>query len=148
MTQTDDVIADVLRRTRRIAVVGLSANEDRPSHSVTRFLVGQGYDVVGVNPGLGGQVVAGVPVYATLAEVPYDVDMVDVFRTPDQVPPVVDEALARFPHLPTLWLQLGITHAQAEAKAAAQGVTVISNRCPAIEVPRLRGMGLDVTPVD
>jgi hypothetical protein len=147
MTQTDDVIADVLRRTRRIAVVGLSANEERPSHGVTRFLVRQGYDVVGVNPRLGGQVVAGVPVFATLAEIPHDVDMVDVFRIPAQVPPVLDEALARFPNLPTLWLQLGITHPEAEAKAAAQGVTVISNRCPAIEAPRLRGMGLDVAPV-
>ena len=137
MTYSDDLLRAVLTRARTIAVIGLSANPQRPSYGVARFLVGHGYRVVGVNPGLAGQSMFGELVYATVADVPFDVDMVDVFRQSDAVPGIVDAVLARWPGLQTIWMQLGVEHAGAAAKAHAQGVTVIQNRCPAIEYPRL-----------
>ena len=139
MTTSDDLLRDVLTRTRTIAVVGISANPQRPSHGVARFLAARGYRVVGVNPGLAGQVMFGETVYATLADVPFVVDMIDVFRQSDAVPGIVDDALVRWPDLQTIWMQLGVEHAGAAAKAEARGVTVIQNRCPAIEYPKLIG---------
>ncbi len=139
MMYSDDLLRDVLTRTRTIAVVGISANPQRPSHGVARFLASKGYLVVGVNPGLAGQVMFGEPVSATLVDVPFDVDMIDVFRQSDAVPGIVDAALARWPDLRTIWMQLGVEHAAAAAQAEARGVTVIQNRCPAIEYPRLMG---------
>ncbi len=139
MMYSDDLLRDVLTRTRTIAVVGISANPQRPSHGVARFLASKGYRVVGVNPGLAGKVMFGESVYATLADVPFDVDMIDVFRQSDAVPAIVDAALARWPDLRTIWMQLGVEHAAAAAQAEARGVTVIQNRCPAIEYPRLMG---------
>ena len=102
-------------------------------------MASKGYRVVGVNPGLAGKVMFGESVYATLADVPFDVDMIDVFRQSDAVPAIVDAALARWPDLRTIWMQLGVEHAAAAAQAEARGVTVIQNRCPAIEYPRLMG---------
>lgn len=139
MTYSDDLLRDVLTRAHTIAVVGLSANPQRPSHGVARFLASRGFRVVGVNPGLAGQVMFGETVYATLAEVPFAVDMIDLFRRSDAVPGIVDDALARWPNLQTIWMQLGVAHAGAAAKARARGVTVIQNRCPAIEYPKVIG---------
>ncbi|QQA44024.1 CoA-binding protein [Pelagovum pacificum] len=135
----DALIRDVLTRTRTIALVGYSANPDRPSHRVAHFLKSRGYRVIPVNPGLAGQEALGETVQPSLSEIEGDVDMVDIFRRSDAVPAVVDEALERWPSLGTVWMQLGITHDEAAAKAEAQGVTVIQNRCPAIEYPRLMG---------
>ena len=139
MTYSDDLLRDVLTRAHTIAVVGLSANPQRPSHGVARFLASRGFRVVGVNPGLAGQVMFGETVYATLADVPFDVDMIDLFRRLDAVPGIVDDALVRWPDLQTIWMQLGVAHAGAAAKARARGVTVIQNRCPAIEYPKVIG---------
>ncbi len=136
---SDVEIADVLRKTRVIACVGASANPARASHRVSQYLTGLGYRVIAVNPGLVGQELFGEKVYASLSDIPEPVDMVDVFRRSEAVGPVIDDALQAFPELQTIWLQLDIFHAQGAAKARARGVTVIENRCPKIEYPRLFG---------
>jgi predicted CoA-binding protein len=138
MKQPDDTaIADILRTTRTIALVGWSPNPDRPSHRVARFLAARGYRVIPVNPGQAGQVVLGETVRASLAGISGPVDMVDIFRNSDAVLPVVQEALATLPGLKTVWMQLGVENADAAALAEARGLQVVQNRCPAIEIPRL-----------
>ena len=122
----DAAIRAVLAGMKRIAVVGLSAREDRASHGIARFLQGQGFEVIGVNPALDGPVL-GLEIYASLTEVPGPVDVVDVFRRSDTVPPVVDEAIARGDGC--VWLQEGVVHEEAAARARAAGLRVISDRC-------------------
>ena len=134
---TDDHIRTILQRTRRIALVGASANAARPSHGVMRFLLNAGYQVVPVNPGLAGQTLLGQNVAASLTDIEGDIDMIDIFRAPEHVPGVVDEALARFPDLQTIWMQLGVIHEGAAEAARARRVDVVMDRCPAIEHPRL-----------
>jgi predicted CoA-binding protein len=138
MMQPDDTaIADILRTTRTIALVGWSPNPARASHGVARFLAARGYRVIPVNPGHAGQVVLGETVRASLAEISDPVDMVDIFRRSEAVLPVVQEALAALPGLKTVWMQLGVENADAAALAEARGLQVVQNRCPAIEIPRL-----------
>jgi uncharacterized protein len=120
-------ITAVLRSYRRIAVVGLSPNPTRPSHAIFEYLIEAGYDVVGVNPALAGQDLLGRPCYAKLEDVPGSVDIVDVFRRSEEVPPVADSAIAIGAKV--LWLQDGVTHAASEQKAKDAGLVVISNRC-------------------
>jgi predicted CoA-binding protein len=99
-----------------------------------RFLLGRGYAVVPVNPGLAGQTLLGQQVYATLADVPVAIDMVDIFRNSADAAQIVDEALA-LPQKPrTIWMQLGVRHDEAAARAEAAGLRVVMNRCPAIEL--------------
>ncbi|AGI70970.1 hypothetical protein OA238_c07520 [Octadecabacter arcticus 238] len=136
---SDQLLKDVLNRMKTVAVVGVSANPVRPSYFVARYLSRKGIRVVPVNPGLAGQELFGETVYATLYDIPFDVDMVDVFRRSDAVPAIVDEALARWPDLQTIWLQIGVEHADSAEVAQARGVTVIQNRCPKIEYQRLFG---------
>jgi len=138
MTYSDALLRDVLTRTKVIAVVGVSLNPIRPSNYVARYLSLRGYRVVGVNPGAAGQDLYGVPVAASLSDVP-DADMVDIFRRPDAVPDIVVEALDVLPNVRTLWMQIGVTHAAATACAEAAGLTVIQDRCPKIEHQRLFG---------
>lgn len=139
MAYSDEMLRDVLARTQVIAMVGISSNALRPSYFVARYLGLRGFRVIGVNPGLAGQMLFGQKVYATLTEIPDDVDMVDIFRQPDAVPGIVEEALARWPALQTIWMQIGVTHAAAAAVAQARGVTVIQNLCPKQEYQRLFG---------
>lgn len=139
MTYSDDHLRSVLRRTKVVALVGASANPVRPSYFVARYLGLKGMRVIPVNPGLAGQHLLGQEVYPDLTSIPVDVDMVDIFRKSDTVPGIVDTALIRWPALPTIWMQIGVEHAQAAAMAAARGVTVIQNRCPKIEYQRLFG---------
>lgn len=122
----DEEIRAVLAGMKRIAVVGLSAREDRASHGIARFLQGQGFEVIGVNPAL-DQPVLGLEIHASLDEVPGPVDVVDVFRRSDTVPTVIDEAIARGDKC--VWLQEGVIHEEAAAKARAAGLQVISDRC-------------------
>ncbi len=136
---SDQLLKDVLNRMKTVAVVGVSANPVRPSYFVARYLSRKGIRVVPVNPGLAGQELFGETVYATLYDIPFDVDMVEVFRRSDAVPAIVDEALARWSDLQTIWLQIGVEHADAAEVAQARGVTVIQNRCPKIEYQRLFG---------
>jgi predicted CoA-binding protein len=136
--ETDVLIRKVLAETKVIALVGWSPKPDRPSHGVANFLLRQGYRVIPVNPGQAGTAALGTTVRASLSDIDEPVDMVDIFRRSEDVPPVVDEALAALPGLKTVWMQLGISNDAAAAKARAAGLTVIDNRCPAIEIPRLR----------
>jgi predicted CoA-binding protein len=123
---TDDQIRKILDGMKRVAVVGLSAKADRASHGIAKFLVGQGFEVVGVNPVLKEDVL-GIPVYATLSTIPGPVDVVDVFRRSETVPPVMDEAIAI--KAPVVWLQEGVVHEEAAAKARDAGLDVIQDRC-------------------
>ncbi len=132
---TDETVAGILGQTRRIALVGASNKPDRPSYGVMRFLLGQGWAVTPVNPGLAGQTLQGQPVVATLAEAGA-LDMVDVFRASDQAGAVVDEAIRLGAR--TVWLQLGVIDEAAATRARAAGLAVVMDRCPAIEANRLR----------
>ena len=139
MEYSDTLLRQVLTRTKTIALVGASANSVRPSYYVARYLQLKGFKVIPVNPGRAGTEILGEEVFADLSSIPVDVDMVDIFRRSDAVPPIVDEALARWPKLQTIWMQIGVEHADAAAVAEARGVTVIQNRCPKIEYQRLFG---------
>ena len=130
----DAAVAALLRRTRRIALVGASDRPDRPSFQVMRFLLSRGYDVVPVNPGLAGQRLHDRPVVADLADAA-PLDMVDVFRSLDQIPALVDEAIRLAAR--GVWMQLGLVEPVSAARARAAGLVVAMNRCPAIEWPRL-----------
>ena len=133
---SDDTLVQVLRNTRVIAVVGASLDPARPSHDVTRFLVQMGYKVIPVNPKFAGATLHGANVVSSLAEAG-EADMVDIFRRSDAVPEVVEDALVHLPKLRTVWMQLGVRNAAAARQARAQGVTVVQDRCPKIEYPRL-----------
>ena len=124
----------LLAGVRVVAMVGASNRPERPSHDVMRFLQARGYRVVPVNPGLAGQTLLGEMVWATLADVPDAVDMVDVFRASDQVGPVADGAVAIGARV--LWMQLGVTNAAAADRARAAGLVVVEDRCPKIELLR------------
>jgi len=134
----DGYLADWLNRVRTIAVVGASPNPARPSHGVANFLARHGYRVVLVNPGQAGREQNGMRYYARLADIPEPIDMVDVFRAPEYLAGVVEEALALIPRPKLIWSQLGVRDDKAAATAEAAGVAVIMDRCPAIEIPRLR----------
>ncbi|MBK6734862.1 MAG: CoA-binding protein [bacterium] len=122
----DETVRRVLADMRRVAVVGLSARPDRASYGVTRFLVSRGLEVVGVNPALQEDVL-GLPIVAELDEVAGPVDVVDVFRRSDAVPGIVDQAIAIGAR--AIWLQEGVVHEEAAARARTAGLTVIQDRC-------------------
>ncbi|KAA0920333.1 CoA-binding protein [Aquicoccus porphyridii] len=136
---SDAHLRDILSRTKVIAVVGVSMNEVRPSFYVARYLNLKGFRVIPVNPGHAGKVLFGETVRASLSEIEDPVDMVDIFRRSEHVPPIVDEALESFPDLQTIWLQIGVESPEAAETARARGVDVIMNRCPKIEYQRLFG---------
>lgn len=129
-------VATILSTVRTVAVLGASPKAERPSNDVMRFLIERGYDVCAVNPGHAGGEINGRPCYATLADIPHPIDMIDVFRASDAVPSIVDEVLALDPKPHVLWLQLGIRHDEAAARARAAGLTVVQDRCPKIEIAR------------
>lgn len=131
---TDEQVAALLKGTRRIAVVGASQRPDRPSNGVTGFLVRAGYDVTPVNPGQAGGTIQGQTVAASLEEA-VPLDMVDIFRAADQVGPVVEDAIRLGAR--SIWMQLGVVNEAAARMARDAGLTVVMDRCPAIERPRL-----------
>ena len=130
----DETIGAVLANSRVIAIVGLSDRSDRSSHGVARYLQREGYRIIPVNPNLTGPVLGEHP-YSSLDDVPERVDLVDIFRRPVDVPPVVDAAIRI--GVPALWMQLGIVHDQAALLAKAAGIEVVMDRCTAIEHRRL-----------
>lgn len=136
---SDEFLRSVLKRTKVVAVVGVSMNPVRPSYYVGRYLSLKGYRVIPVNPGHAGADLFGETVRASLSEISEPVDMVDIFRRSEAVPAIVDEALAAFPDLRTIWMQIGVENTEAAAVAQARGVDVVMNRCPKIEYQRLFG---------
>ena len=138
--ESDEAIAHLLAQVRRIALVGASAKPERPSHRVMQFLLDEGYEVIPINPGLAGQRLLGQTVHASLADLPTSVDMADIFRDAALLPEVMQDVVAA--GIPAMWTQLGVVHSEAERTATAAGLQVVMDRCPAIEIPRLRDAGL------
>lgn len=134
MIEDDDGLRRLLEETRTIAVVGMSANPDRPSHEVAQYLLAAGYTVVPVNPAY--DEILGEKCYPSLREVPLPVDLVDVFRNPEDVAPIVEDAIAV--GAKALWLQLGVIAPAAAARAEEAGMRVVMDHCTKIEHRRLR----------
>lgn len=133
---TDDEIRQLLGETRNIALVGASDRPDRPSYGVMAALQDHGYRVFPVNPRLAGEHIHGEFVWSTLDQIGEPLDMVDIFRRSAEVGPVVDEAIAA--GAKAIWMQIGVVNDEAAARAEAAGLKVVMNRCPKIEIPRLR----------
>lgn len=131
----DKEIRELLGQPRRIAVVGASPNPARASNEVLGFLVRQGHDVIAVNPGHAGATIHGAPVVATLANVEPPAEIVDIFRNSAEAGAAVDEAIVH--GAKAVWLQIGVIDHDAAKRAEAAGLTVVMDRCPKIEIPRL-----------
>jgi len=129
-----DPIFDILTKCKTIAVVGLSSNPTRPSYGVTEYMQSCGYQIIPVNPNEPD--VLGEPSYATLAEVPQKIEIVNVFRRAEEVPPVVDAAISAGAKV--IWMQLGIANEAAAEKARAAGITVVMDACILVEPKRRR----------
>jgi len=137
----DDAIREILGSVHTIAMVGASANWVRPSNFAMKYLQGKGYCLIPVNPAQAGEDILGQLTYASLAEIPGRIDMVDIFRTSEVAGEVVDEAIAVAPEkgLRVIWMQLGVRDDVAANRAKAANLTVIMDRCPKIEYGRLFG---------
>jgi uncharacterized protein len=129
----DDVIRRILAETKVWAVVGLGGDPERPAYGVARFLQAHGKQIVPVHPR--APEVLGEPGYATLAEIPFTVDVVDIFRRSREAGRFADEAVTLGAR--AVWMQLGVIDEEAAARAAAAGLEVVMNTCPKIEWPRL-----------
>ena len=132
--QTNDVVAQILRSAKTIAVVGLSSNPMRASHGVAEYLKTAGYRIIPVNPN--ETEVLGEKAYARLEDIPEQVDVVDVFRRAEEVPSVAQSAIRIGAKV--LWMQLGIENAAAAEKARAAGLVVVENSCLMVEHKRRR----------
>jgi uncharacterized protein len=119
------MVTDLLRRARTIAVVGLSPKDTRDSHRVARYLLDQGYAIVPVNPGQ--KQILGRSCYRSLMEIPFSVDLVDVFMNPSRVEMIVNQSIEK--GFPAIWLQLGVVHPEAARKATNAGLQVVMDRC-------------------
>ncbi len=128
----DEEIKGILENNRTIAVVGLSTNPDKDSHRVARYLKEQGYQIVPVNPK--NEEILGQKCYANLKEIPFSVDIVDIFRKIEAIPAVVDEAIATGAKV--VWMQLGLAENQSAHKARSAGLQVVMNKCIKIEHSR------------
>lgn len=137
MLTSDQEIRDLLTSARTVAVVGISDDPERDSYMVAEFLQRQGYRVIPVNPrlvALNIQVLGEKP-YASLRDVPEKIDIVDIFRRPETVMPVVEDAIAA--GAGAVWMQLSIVNEEAAARAEEAGLKVVMNRCMAVEHRRL-----------
>jgi uncharacterized protein len=136
---TPDYIRGVLQDVKTIALVGASANTVRPSYFVMKYMIEKGYTVYPVNPGLAGQELLGQTVYATLADIPVSIDMVDIFRNSEAALDISKEALALAIKPKVIWMQLSVRNDEAAALAEAVGLRVVMNRCPKMEYGKLSG---------
>lgn len=135
--ETLEIWRRILTESKTIAVVGLSDNPERPSHEVARYLQEEGYRIVPVNPTITETL--GEKAYPGLREVPEPVDVVQIFRRPEEVGPIVEDAIAI--GAKTVWMQLGIVNEEAAAKARAAGLMVVMNACMATAHHTLRAKG-------
>jgi predicted CoA-binding protein len=133
----DSYIRGILNTVKSIAMVGISPKDNRPSYFAFKYLLERGYRMIPVNPGQAGKEILGQKVYATPADIPQPVDMIEIFRAARFAPAVVDEALAITPRPAVIWMQLSVRSDEAAAKAEAAGLKVVMNRCPKIEYGRL-----------
>ncbi len=131
----DEEIKDTLYRSKTVAVVGISPKEDRPSYIVAAYLKSKGYRIIPVRPE--GEEILGEKVYPSLIEIPkeIEIDVVDIFRKSEDVPPIVDEAIQR--KAKVVWMQEGIMHKEAGTKAEKAGLKVVMDRCMKKEHQRL-----------
>jgi len=128
-----------LYQFKNIAVVGMSKNEEKPSHQVPKYLIEHGYNVIPVNPTLTTEVLGRKP-YPSIADVPEKIDVVDVFRKSEELPAVIDDAINRKKNdIQVIWMQLGIYNEGAEKRAKENGIDVVYNRCMMEEHKRLLG---------
>ena len=130
-----DRAQELIRDAKTIAVVGVTTKRHRPANDIARYLVEQGFTVYLVNPTEVGAEMFGLPIYPTLASLPEPVDIVDIFRRPEDVPPVVAEAIAT--GAKAVWMQIGIVNEEAAEKARAAGLDVVMDRCTKVEHARL-----------
>jgi uncharacterized protein len=130
---SDDTIKALLARPQTVAVVGCSPDPQRDSHRIAQLLKAKGHRVIPVNPG--HQTIINETCYASLRDIPEQVDMVDIFRRSEHVAPIVDEAIEAGAKI--IWMQLGVIDEEAAVKAQQAGLTVVMDRCPAIEYRRL-----------
>ncbi len=133
----DTYIRGILNTVKTIAMVGVSANTSRPSYFAFKYLMERGYRMIPVNPGLAGGELLGQRAYASLADIPEAIDMVDIFRASQHATAIVQEALALSPRPQVIWMQLGIRNDEAARLAEQNGLKVVMNRCPKIEYGRL-----------
>jgi uncharacterized protein len=140
-TYDDASIAALLGAVRSFAFVGASPNPSRPSYFAMKYLMAKGYTVIPVNPGHGGQTILDQPVYATLADVPGPIDVVDIFRNSAAALGITRDAIALKDQcaIKAIWMQLSVRNDEAAREAEAAGLQVIMNRCPKIEYGRLSG---------
>jgi predicted CoA-binding protein len=131
--QEEALIAKILKSANTVAVVGVSEKEHRDSYKVAKYLKDHGYKLIPVNPKL--KEVLGEPCYPDLKSVPDHIDIVDIFRSVDAIPGIVDEAISV--GADSVWMQLGLTHEESAEKARKAGLSVIMNRCTKIEHSRL-----------
>ena len=129
----DEDLRDLLARAKTVAVVGLSPRPERPSHRIAQRLQSWGYRVVPVRPAVNE--VLGEKAYPRLADVPDKIDLVDVFRSAEEVEPIVDQCISL--GLPAIWIQLGIVNEPAAARARAAGMVVVMDLCISVEYRRL-----------
>src|SRR4051812_47271961 len=133
----DAYLRKILRETKTIAMVGASANWNRPSYFAMKYLLDRGYKVIPVNLAAAGQEILGQKVYGSLAELPQKVDMVDIFRNSEAAGPITDAAIEHGAKV--VWMQLGVVNVTAAKRAEDAGLKVVMNRCPKIEHSRLAG---------
>lgn len=137
----DPYIRDILQEVKTLAMVGCSANWNRPSHFAMKYLLGKGYQVIPVNPRYAGEEILGKKVYADLAEIPEKFEMVDIFRSSEAAGAITDAtiALSSQKGISVVWMQLGVQNEAAAQRAESAGLRTVMNRCVKIEYGRLFG---------
>ena len=130
---SSEEIREILMSSKRIAVAGLSPKEDRPSNRVAKYLIEHGYDIIPVNPGQ--KEILGIKCYPSIADIPFEVDIADMFLNVSRIPDAVDQAIEK--GVKVIWMQLGIYHREAGEKAVCSGAKVIMDKCIKMEHEKL-----------